>query len=267
MRANGNGDGDDRRGQDRRSGDRRATWRGGLDRRRGDRRGSARLLLLVALALGRSSVGFADVGLRPSISPPQTLVPQGPLPGADRRGSPRRGPRPYRPLIQKAALAHGVDAALVEAVMRVESAFNPRAVSHKGAQGLMQLMPHTATRFGVKNAFDPEQNILGGTRYLAWLLEQFGGDVSLACAAYNAGEKVVLRYGGIPPYRETREYVTKIARLLGNGEATPPTLAAAPPPAPPRDTFFYTWKDARGILNVSQYPPPAGQAFEKHKLR
>jgi soluble lytic murein transglycosylase-like protein len=253
MSVGGDGDGSERRRpSDRRQSDRRASARGTADRRRSDRRTRARVMLLAALTVGRGAASYAAIGPRPMLQRPY------------------HGPRPYRPFIEKAALAHGVDAALVEAVIRVESAFNPHAVSLKGAQGLMQLMPDTAARFGVKNAFDPEQNIHGGTRYLAELLEQFGGDIALACAAYNAGEKVVLRYGGIPPYPETQLYVSKISRLLGHRGPLGPLVAdapSAPPLAPPRDDFFYTWKDARGILNVSQYPPPAGQVYEKHKLR
>jgi soluble lytic murein transglycosylase-like protein len=153
---------------------------------------------------------------------------------------------------------------LIEAVIRVESAYNPRAVSRKGARGLMQLMPDTAARFGVHDAFDPEQNVLGGARYLSVLLAQFEGDVALACAAYNAGEHTVRRYGGVPPYRETQRYVEKIQRLL-DPEARASVSAPAPRPAAPR--FFYTWRDARGILNVSQYPPPAGQKYERHRMR
>ncbi|MER3428885.1 MAG: hypothetical protein C4334_12485 [Pyrinomonas sp.] len=114
-------------------------------------------------------------------------------------------------LLVEAGLRHGVDPMLLYAVMHQESAFRPRAISPKGARGLMQLMPGTAQRFGVTNIFDPRQNIEGGTRYLRFLLNIFDDDVALALAGYNAGEGAVLRYGGrIPPYRETREYVRRI---------------------------------------------------------
>jgi hypothetical protein len=116
----------------------------------------------------------------------------------------------YSQEIREIAGRHGVDADLVEAVIRVESAFNPRAVSNKGAQGLMQLMPRTASALGVRNAFDPYQNIDGGVRHLRYLLDRYPGNVSLALAAYNAGEKAVDYYRGIPPYAETTQYVHKI---------------------------------------------------------
>ena len=120
----------------------------------------------------------------------------------------------YSGEIREIAARHGVDADLVEAVIRVESAFNPRAVSNKGAQGLMQLMPRTASALGVRNVFDPYQNIDGGVRHLRYLLDKYPGNVPLALAAYNAGEKAVDSYGGVPPYPETVQYVQKI---LGQG--------------------------------------------------
>jgi hypothetical protein len=105
---------------------------------------------------------------------------------------------------------YGLDPHLVLAVIAAESAFDRTAVSPKGAQGLMQLMPGTAARFGVSNAFDAEQNLHGGMTYLAWLLDQFRGDLDLALAGYNAGEKAVEQYRGVPPYDETREYVRRV---------------------------------------------------------
>jgi soluble lytic murein transglycosylase-like protein len=115
-----------------------------------------------------------------------------------------------RALATEAANRHGIDPELVLAVVSVESAFRPEAVSPKGAQGLMQLMPRTAASLGVEDAFDPEQNLDGGTRHLGGLLALYGGDVERALAAYNAGEGAVARHGGIPPFRETREYVRKV---------------------------------------------------------
>ncbi len=102
-----------------------------------------------------------------------------------------------------------MDPALVEAIIAIESDFNPRAISPKGALGLMQLMPQTASRYGVSNPFDPQENLTGGTRYLKDLLRRFDGDLPRALAAYNAGETAVLMYRDLPPYRETREYVQK----------------------------------------------------------
>jgi soluble lytic murein transglycosylase-like protein len=117
---------------------------------------------------------------------------------------------PYQREISDAALREGIDAKLVEAVIAAESDFDPRALSKKGAQGLMQLMPDTADRFGVANVWDPQQNIDGGTAYLGWLIDQFNGDLDNVLAAYNAGEGAVTRHGGMPPYAETREYVDRV---------------------------------------------------------
>lgn len=114
-------------------------------------------------------------------------------------------------LIHDAAKRHDVDPELVKAIVGVESNFSPRAVSNKGAMGLMQLMPATARRFGVGNVFNPVENVDGGVRYLKYLLGYFDGDLKLSLAAYNAGENAVVRYGGVPPYRETQNYVKKIA--------------------------------------------------------
>ncbi len=118
-------------------------------------------------------------------------------------------PSHYDDQIAEAARANAIDPKFVKSVMMIESAFDPAAVSRKGAQGLMQLMPETAARYGVRNAFDPAENIAGGARHLADLLGRFGGDLSRSLAAYNAGENAVLRYGGVPPYEETRLYVRK----------------------------------------------------------
>jgi soluble lytic murein transglycosylase-like protein len=111
------------------------------------------------------------------------------------------------------AQRHGVDASLVHAVITIESRYDPFAVSRRGAMGLMQLMPKTAARFQVENAFDPVQNVDGGVRYLKELLDRYSGQVRLALAAYNAGEDAVERYSGIPPYRETVDYVRKVQHL------------------------------------------------------
>jgi soluble lytic murein transglycosylase-like protein len=131
----------------------------------------------------------------------------------------------YRQEIALAALEHGVDEALIRAIIHAESAYQPHARSHKGAQGLMQLIPATATRFGVTDAFDPAQNIAGGVRYLAWLLDRFNGDVRLATAGYNAGEGAVERHGGVPPYAETQVYVDRVAILHARYRAALDALA------------------------------------------
>lgn len=117
----------------------------------------------------------------------------------------------YAPLIQEAAAKHNVPVELICGVILQESGGNHRARSHAGAKGLMQLMPATARRFGVKNAYDPKQNIEGGTKYLRWLLDRFNGDIELVLAGYNAGEGNVEKYGNkIPPFRETQNYVPAV---------------------------------------------------------
>jgi soluble lytic murein transglycosylase-like protein len=136
------------------------------------------------------------------------------------------GTGPYGQEIREAADRYGLPVKLVSAVIRAESGFNPRAISRKGAQGLMQLMPATASMLGVRNSFDPRQNIEGGVRHLRGLIDRFPDSLPLALAAYNAGERAVLQYGGIPPYPETQEYVTRVLHFYGGpvqGGSTPPT--------------------------------------------
>ncbi len=127
----------------------------------------------------------------------------------------KRGPifkSKFNNLIVEAAKKFDVDAALVSAVIKAESDFNAREVSDKGARGLMQLMPSTAERFGVTDSYDPVANIYGGVRYLRWLLQTFNGNADLAVAAYNAGEGNVWKYNGVPPFRETINYINRIAK-------------------------------------------------------
>ena len=127
-----------------------------------------------------------------------------------------RNKNAFDQLIRQAAQHHGVSEGLVKAIMHTESGFNIHARSPVGAQGLMQLMPATARRFNVSNAYDPQQNIFGGVKYLSWLLKRFNGDTRLAIAAYNAGEGNVDKYGGIPPFRETQDYVRRVTSRLQN---------------------------------------------------
>lgn len=118
--------------------------------------------------------------------------------------------------VEAAAARHGVDPNLVRAIIKVESNYNPRAVSRKGAMGLMQLMPATARDLNVRNPYDVQQNVDGGVRHIKDLLDNFGGDVKLTAAAYNAGQGAVERNGGVPPYAETRAYVKRVTALYGN---------------------------------------------------
>ena len=127
-----------------------------------------------------------------------------------------RGKNAYDHIIRQAAQTQGVSEGLIKAVMHTESGFNSNARSPVGAQGLMQLMPATARRFNVSNAYDPQQNIFGGAKYLGWLIKRFNGNTSLALAAYNAGEGNVAKYGGIPPFRETQDYVRRVTSRYSN---------------------------------------------------
>ena len=189
--------------------------------------------------------------------------------------------------IAAATTSYNVSLDLVRAIIQVESDFDHLARSSKGAQGLMQLMPATQARFGVGDPFDPRQNIFGGVQYLRFLLDMFGGDIALAAAAYNAGENAVIRYNGVPPFRETRTYVGKVQALLGGAAnaftsmtsyVPGPALvsgkqnATAPvvPPlarlagrrkAAPKPKFFYRWKDDSGVIHVAQNPPAAGTTY------
>lgn len=142
----------------------------------------------------------------------ETCYACGSLPGVN-FGTLRLNTMAYDAEIRAAAALHGVDEAVVRAIIHAESSFNPNALSRVGAQGLMQLMPATARRFGVTNAFDAGQNIRGGVQYLAWLLKRYNGDLTLAAAGYNAGEGAVDKYKGVPPYNETRRYVERVRVL------------------------------------------------------
>ena len=150
------------------------------------------------------------------VSAPKAPEPR-PLPRSDR----------YQGLIRKIAGQYGEDAELVKAIIRVESAFDPQAVSSKNCKGLMQLHPDTARQFGVKDVFDPADNIKGGVKYLQHLRRNFD-DIELILAAYNAGENAVLRHNGIPPYRETRNYVDKVLKLYDPRQFESPTRVSRP---------------------------------------
>lgn len=163
-------------------------------------------------------------------------------------------------LVEETARQYDVNPYLVHSVIQVESNYNPRAISPKGAQGLMQLMPATARRFGVRNTLDPKENILGGVRYLKFLQETFKDD-RLAIAAYNAGEAAVMKYNNVPPYAETMDYVVRVGRRYGAAKRaaekrkkaaskkTAPLQAAEPAPEPERHIaqFF----DGSGRLHIT----------------
>jgi soluble lytic murein transglycosylase-like protein len=158
-------------------------------------------------------------------------------------------------MVEQTAQNHELDPLLVDSVVRVESGYNPQAVSPKGAQGLMQLIPSTAHRFGVKNPFDPRENIEGGVRYLKYLKEMFKDD-RLALAAYNAGEAAVARHGWIPPYPETQNYVYQVGKRYGEArraaerkqakQAASALAQPSPPEHPPIEQFI----DSEGRLHI-----------------
>lgn len=149
--------------------------------------------------------------------------------------------------IEQAAARHNVDPNLVRAVVKVESNFNPNAVSRKGAMGLMQLMPATARQLNVTNPFDPEQNVDAGVRHLKKLLESYGGDVTLTLAAYNAGAGAVARSSGVPHYAETQNYVRRITHLYHGGSSVVPSGVDSGVSRAP----VTVQRDARGVLYIS----------------
>jgi soluble lytic murein transglycosylase-like protein len=163
--------------------------------------------------------------------------------GDIRTTRPSRRNTTYDSIITEHATSHGIRTDLVRAVIQAESAFNPMARSVKGAMGLMQLMPATAIAYGVTNAYDPVQNIRAGVAYLRSLLERYSQNEELALAAYNAGPTAVAKYGAVPPYRETRNYVAKIRNDAGAR------------PAPTRVYKVVEIKDGREIVRYTNTPP------------
>ncbi len=134
-----------------------------------------------------------------------------------------RMPSAYVDMINTSCNRHGVDPSLVHAIVKVESDFNPFAMSRKGAMGLMQLMPETAVTLNVKNSFNPAENIDGGVKYLRYLIDRYEGNLSLALAAYNSGETAVKKWGTIPPFKETQDYVQRILRIYNGGTTSAPS--------------------------------------------
>jgi soluble lytic murein transglycosylase-like protein len=194
-------------GPERRHGDRRSCDRGTADRRKGARGRRVRTAVLAA-AMSSAPLARPVVALLPS---PKIVKPTVEV-STEFLAVPAS--EAYEEIIQEAAEKFEMDAHLIHAVMQAESAFHPYAVSRAGAEGLMQLMPELADEMGVSNAFDPRENIMGGVRYLKRLLVYHDGDLDLALASYNAGPGNVERYGGVPPFRETRNYVRTIKQIL-----------------------------------------------------
>jgi transglycosylase-like protein with SLT domain len=175
---------------------------------------------------GWMDVSVADVA---KIEPEEVFTPiPHPAPAAP---APAANQLPYHEFVLAAASRYDVDAELISSVMEVESHFNPKAVSPKNARGLMQLLPETAARLGVKDIFDPKENIDAGTHYLHDLLQLYNNDLTLALAAYNAGPDKVQKYGNVPPYRETVSYVNQVKRKYQKNKSAPPTKTSTQQPA------------------------------------
>jgi soluble lytic murein transglycosylase-like protein len=154
----------------------------------------------------------------------------------------------FDPIIKKYANHYGLDPSLIKSIIATESGFNPKAVSPKGARGLMQLMPATAERLGVSNSFDPEQNIRGGVKHFRVLMDNFNNDLTLSLAAYNAGENLVQRLGRVPEIKETRNYIQSITKRLEKKDPEPPADEESKhPPA-------YRFVDESGVLHLTNIP-------------
>jgi soluble lytic murein transglycosylase-like protein len=158
----------------------------------------------------------------------------------------------YDSIIEKYACDYHLDASLIKSIIATESGFNPKAVSPKGARGLMQLMPATAEQLGVSNSFDPEQNIQGGVKHLRSLMNNFNDDISLSLAAYNAGETRVQRLGRIPPIKETQNYVQSVTKLYEKSKSEPKPQQA---PEEVKQPSLYRFIDESGVLQVTNIPP------------
>jgi hypothetical protein len=183
-----------------------------------------------------------SIVVRPKVIAPKVITSSAAVPAAIFRAPDIPG------VVAETARRYNIDPLLVHSMIQVESAYNPYAVSHKGAQGLMQLMPATARRFGVNNVFRIRDNIEGGVKYLSYLRDLFKGKLQLMLAAYNAGEGAVIKYNyDIPPYRETENYVYQVGKRYGEARARekvtepPPEVVSVPPPEPehkPLDVYY-----------------------------
>ena len=187
------------------------------------------------------------------------IAPTRPVTNLKITGSPATTPVPagtsqkatkFDPILEKYATDYQLDPSLIRSIIATESGFNPKAVSAKGARGLMQLMPATAARLGVKNSFDPEQNIQGGIKHFRFLMDNFNNNVELSLAAYNAGENLVQRLGRVPAIRETLEYVQSITKRYG--KTVMPEQAQEESAPLPIDRFV----DESGVLHLTNIPQP-----------
>lgn len=183
-------------------------------------------MTVVVHADARTGRLVRTVVMAPRVVASKVIAPQSPEPIAEPNPS---HDEDIRTMIDRIAGEQGVENSLVHSVIRAESNYNPNAVSPKGAQGLMQLIPSTARRFGVSNSFDPAENIQGGVRYLRFLLDYYRGDYAKTIAAYNAGEGNVDKYNGIPPFAETQNYVYQVAKNLKSARQSGSAIATVSP--------------------------------------
>ncbi len=213
-----------------------------------NRPSAAKLASVGTAAVGRTQQAqrAADSDTASSLRPRSTAL-------ADRPAVPNPviEPLPFDRLVENTATESQVDPRLVHAIIQVESEYNPRALSPKGAMGLMQLIPSTARRFGVADPFDPAENVRGGVSYLRHLLDMFGGDVPLSVAAYNAGENAVLRAEGIPRIQETQAYVRRVTERYASGDAA----------APPELWAGRRYPSAQGSLGAGEWIAPAAAIY------
>jgi hypothetical protein len=170
--------------------------------------------------------------------------------------TPSSTPSAYFDVINSACDRHGVDPALVHAIVKVESDFNPYALSRKGAMGLMQLMPQTALDWNVRNTFNPDENIDGGVKYLRYLIDRYEGNLQLALAAYNAGETAVKRWGTVPPFAETQNYVQRILKLYKGTGSTATSLS-------PHYTIFVGYGEDGALMLTDD---PSKHKASKHRV-
>jgi hypothetical protein len=278
----------DQRGHARRKSERRGAQRVGSERRQGDRRAGVLAALTVA-SFAIAPTLSADIYTRVNS---RGVVEATNVPDRDFKLTYRSkgtlvhsagfllhpsANNEFDPEIEAAATLHGVRRELIRAIIQAESGFDRLATSTKGAQGLMQLMPATARRFGVTDSFDARQNVLAGAQYLRFLLDIYRGDVSLSAAAYNAGEEAVAHFNGIPPFKETQDYVRTVNAILGASIGGPASLipamfitpgggvgtitpgSGAPAVKLVRPRVYYRWTDARGVVHMAQAPPAEGQ--------
>lgn len=212
-------------------------------------------LLLAAVIMPR--VGAAEVKLKIMPDGSRMMYNDGPARHRAQRSTAHAGAASvtdFRRIVDSHAKANRLDPKLVRAVISVESAFQPAALSDKGAMGLMQLMPETAETLAVEDPWDPDANIAGGAKYLRQLLDRFDGSLELALAGYNAGPEAVVRYGGIPPYTETQDYVEKVLRLYRGDPNF--RVARSSMPRIGRKTYLRTDEDGRYILTTSPGTDP-----------